>query len=85
MRGHLTYNPETRVAQVECGQNGCNAASTCAGIDAIEEVAYHFQMLDWRQDDRCMWLCGKHPAAPNPPNSAATQPEPLAARDGGAS
>jgi hypothetical protein len=84
MRGRLTYNPETKLAQVECGQNGCNAWSSWHPAEEAEAEA-HFRALDWRQDDRCMWLCGKHPAAPNPPTAAATQPVPLAEQERGAS
>jgi hypothetical protein len=61
MRGHLTYDPETRVAQVQCGKNGCNATST--GVYADErKAAWDFRLMDWRQDARGMWVCGKHPA-----------------------
>jgi hypothetical protein len=84
MRGRLTYNQETRVAQVQCGQNGCNAASTGRFTDE-HEAAKTFRWQDWRKTNSGMWVCGKHPAAPNPPNASATQQRPLAGQDGGAS
>jgi len=60
MRGHLTYNPETKLAQVECGQNGCKAVSTSYGATDAEDAARNFRLCDWRQDARGMWVCGKH-------------------------